>query len=88
MVRRRLIFKGIVQGVGFRYRSMYIAESLRLTGWVKNQYDGSVLMEVQGSPDAIDQMIVKLGQQRFLYIESIDSEDIPVEENERSFGVR
>ena len=35
-VRKRIIFHGRVQGVGFRYTAKYLARSLRLTGWVKN----------------------------------------------------
>lgn len=88
MVRKQITFSGMVQGVGFRYRSYHIAESLGLTGWVKNQWDGTVLMEVQGSDAAIDQLIINLGRQRFIYIEDIDIRDISVDEHERSFEVR
>ena len=49
MVRKHIFFSGDVQGVGFRYRSFYIAQSLGLTGWVENLWDGRVEMEVQGS---------------------------------------
>lgn len=48
MVRKHIYFSGDVQGVGFRYRSCYIAQSLGLTGWVENLWDGRVEMEVQG----------------------------------------
>ena len=44
MVRKHIFFSGDVQGVGFRYRSFYIAQSLDLTGWVENLWksgDGS-----------------------------------------------
>ena len=47
IVRKHIIFRGRVQGVGFRYHSTYKAENLGLTGWVRNCYDGSVEMEVQ-----------------------------------------
>ena len=40
MVRKHIYFSGDVQGVGFRYRSCYIAQSLGLTGWVENLWDG------------------------------------------------
>ena len=40
MVRKHIFFSGDVQGVGFRYRSFYIAQSLGLTGWVENLWDG------------------------------------------------
>ena len=47
MIRRQIIFYGRVQGVGFRYKARYMADSLGLTGYVHNEYDGSVKMEVQ-----------------------------------------
>lgn len=45
MVRKHIFFSGDVQGVGFRYRSFYIAQSLGLAGWVENLWDGRVEME-------------------------------------------
>ena len=47
-IRQRIVFHGRVQGVGFRYTAKYLARSMNLTGWVKNEYDGTVVMEVQG----------------------------------------
>ena len=48
MVRKQIRFRGKVQGVGFRYHAKNAASSLGLTGWVRNESDGSVYMEVQG----------------------------------------
>ncbi|MDX2430766.1 MAG: acylphosphatase [Bacteroides sp.] len=48
---------GRVQGVGFRYAARDLARSLGLKGWVENQADGSVLILVQGSPEACNQYI-------------------------------
>ena len=42
IVRKHIYFSGDVQGVGFRFRSYYIAQSLGLTGWVENMWDGRV----------------------------------------------
>ena len=47
-IRKHIIFYGRVQGVGFRYYSVYKSRQLGLTGWVRNLYDGTVEMEVQG----------------------------------------
>jgi len=44
----RIIARGIVQGVGFRYHTSEKANSLNLQGTVENQSDGSVLIYVQG----------------------------------------
>ncbi|HNV71463.1 MAG TPA: acylphosphatase, partial [Candidatus Ozemobacteraceae bacterium] len=43
MMRRiRVIVRGMVQGVGFRYFTVRQAESQGLAGWVENLEDGSV----------------------------------------------
>ncbi len=39
---------GRVQGVGFRYYTEKKAKEIGLTGYVQNQPDGSVLIEVEG----------------------------------------
>lgn len=52
-LRLHLRFIGTVQGVGFRWTNQGIANQLKLTGWVRNNSDGSVEMEIQGPPAAI-----------------------------------
>ncbi|MCR5097868.1 MAG: acylphosphatase [Lachnospiraceae bacterium] len=53
-MRYHITFYGQVQGVGFRYTASHAAERYRLTGWVRNEYDGSVTCEIQGGADEID----------------------------------
>ena len=48
-VRKHIYFYGRVQGVGFRYYAVQKAGQLGLAGWVRNRYDGSVEMEVEGA---------------------------------------
>ncbi len=86
-IREHIIFYGHVQGVGFRYRAMYLARSLQLTGWVRNEWDGTVEMEVQGTLQDIQQLLVKLREQRFIFISDVREKRIPVEP-ENSFHVR
>lgn len=88
ITRRHIVFSGNVQGVGFRYRAYHAAQSLRLTGWVRNEWDGTVEMEVQGSPDSINKMIGMINQGTFVLIENIDMKTIPVDEQERDFRIR
>ncbi len=54
MKRVRLIISGRVQGVFFRARTKAMAESLGLTGWVRNLRDGSVEAVFEGSDSAVD----------------------------------
>lgn len=84
----KLQFYGRVQGVGFRYRARYAADGLGLTGWVENQWDGSVCMEVQGSREKIYEMIRRIRQGTFVQVDNMEMKEIPPEENERSFRVR
>ncbi len=84
--RRKIRFHGRVQGVGFRYRANYIASSLGLTGWVQNEYDNTVSMEVQGDSAMIDKMLLTLNSGSYIQIDWIDSEVISLKE-ERSFRV-
>ena len=86
--RRKYLFKGRVQGVGFRFRCFSIANELKLTGFVKNEYDGSVSMEVQGEGMQIERMIEKLYQQPFIEIEQIHYHLLSIKENEKSFEIR
>ncbi|CDZ40715.1 acylphosphatase [Neorhizobium galegae] len=53
---------GRVQGVGFRAWTREEAEQLGLTGWVRNEPDGSVLALLAGWPAAITQMLERLRQ--------------------------
>ena len=78
IVRKHIIFHGSVQGVGFRYYSEHKANQLRLTGWVKNLYNGDVEMEVQGEEPLIDQLIIFLQNRTYIWIEKLDARSIPL----------
>ena len=86
-VRKHIVFYGRVQGVGFRYTAKYLARSLELTGWVKNDWDGTVTMEVQGRGQLINKLLTGLNHPRFISIEWMDTKEIPLEE-ERGFDVK
>jgi acylphosphatase len=51
---------GRVQGVAFRWEAQHAAERLSVTGWVRNEPDGSVTAHVEGEPDAVNDMVVWL----------------------------
>lgn len=85
MIRRQITFYGWVQGVGFRYRARHAADRVGATGWVRNEYDGSVTMEIQGTEDQIDQVILALERGRYLKIEFMDVKTIPVVPDEYGF---
>lgn len=75
MKRRRYIFKGRVQGVGFRYKTMLYARMLDLTGNVRNLANGDVELYVQGKEESIDILIQKLREDKLINIINIFKED-------------
>jgi acylphosphatase len=53
----RLIIKGSVQGVGYRWWARGEARRLGLDGWVRNRHDGTVELVAAGPEAAIEEMI-------------------------------
>ena len=88
VLRYRLRFFGYVQGVGFRYTAQHAAEMLGLTGYVKNEYDGSVSCEVQGEKEVIDRFIELIHAARYIEVSRMEKEKMPVDMEERSFRVK
>ena len=54
---RRLVVRGRVQGVGFRYATVHAAQRLGIAGWVRNRRDGSVEAVVHGSAESVEAMV-------------------------------
>ncbi len=85
IIRKHMIFKGRVQGVGFRYRARHAAALVGATGWVRNDPGGSVSMEIQGTEEQINKVIELISQGTFVLIEDMDTSIIPLKEDEREF---
>lgn len=87
MLRYNLIFKGRVQGVGFRYRAMLLANKLGLTGDVSNLYNGDVECNIQGEKKKIEEFIYRLNNSRYIEIDKVIKTEIQVIE-EKGFRVK
>ena len=85
VIRKRIRFFGSVQGVGFRYRAKHAAASVGATGWVRNEYDGSVSMEIQWTESQIDQVILAIERGTYLHIENMDARTILAVDDEHGF---
>ena len=57
MARVRASVRGRVQGVAFRVSALREAVRLGLSGWVRNEADGSVELEAQGERDRLDALL-------------------------------
>jgi acylphosphatase len=53
----RVVVRGMVQGVGFRWFVRERARALQLRGWVRNQPDGSVEFAACGTEAAVDALL-------------------------------
>ena len=87
MTRKHIVFSGSVQGVGFRYRARHAADLYGCTGWVRNEWDGSVTMEIQGEEEAIDRVIQAIDAGRYVEILNMAVRTVEVDPDERSFRV-
>lgn len=88
IIRKKVFVYGTVQGVGFRYRAEHAANMLGVTGWVRNEPDGSVLLEVQGTDEQIDKVLAMVNQGTYVNIDRITANQIPIEEREYGFYIR
>ena len=53
---------GTVQGVKYRATAQREARRRGLTGWVRNEPDGAVLIDVEGNPSAVDAFLTWCGE--------------------------
>lgn len=88
MLEMKLIIKGVVQGVGYRYSIVAGVEKLSLpvVGYVKNLADGSVEILAHGDIESLKSLrkVAREGSSRSNVREIIESELTPVEDSEYS----
>lgn len=88
IIREHLVFTGRVQGVGFRFRAGHLAKHYGVTGWIRNNYDGSVEAEMQGREEELDKIIQSLQQDSYIRIDWVTRDKIEIEPLEQGFSVR
>lgn len=55
--RVHAVVRGYVQGVNFRYHTIRTAQSLGLSGWVANRWDGAVEAVAEGMRSDLDEFL-------------------------------
>ena len=79
---------GRVQGVGFRYSTSRKARSLGLTGWVRNEYDGTVEVVAFGDEHAISQLATWLDTgPPGARVTRVDASSVPYSDAYRTFSI-
>jgi acylphosphatase len=75
----KVIYKGMVQGVGFRYRSQEISSGFKVAGYVKNLADGSVELVVEGEGHVIESFLSQVAKEMAFNISSSLEQAMPHE---------
>ena len=84
---KHIIFVGRVQGVGFRFTALDIANRYKLTGLVRNVPDGTVEMIAQGLSGDIDDCIRDIKEAFEGYIRETKTEEIPPDPQYTNFKI-
>ena len=87
MIAKHIIFKGRVQGVGFRYTAQRIASLSQMTGFVRNLPDGSVEMLAQGTQKEIENCIKDIEESFGGYIRETKINEIPPDPRYTNFQI-
>ena len=79
----RLVIRGRVQGVGYRWWARGQARRLKLGGWVRNRLDGSVELLATGPPAALDRLVQACHRgpaaAEVISVERLETEDLDLE---------
>ena len=87
-IRRRYLFSGRVQGVGFRYTVKNVAMRHDVNGFVKNLPDGRVELVMEGSAGEIDGVLRDVRGRMVDYIRAVDSTSAPANGEFEHFSIR
>ncbi len=85
--RVRVIYRGHVQGVGFRATCVTIAGHWTLTGFVRNEPDGSVSLEVQGATVDVEQFLAAVAARMQANITAADLSELARRPTDSRFRV-
>ena len=86
-IRKEFHFEGNVQNIGFRFEVQSHAKPLGIIGYAKNNDDGSVTAELQGSEKNINKVITDLQNIDRIQIDSMTEKEIPLDYYENDFYI-
>ncbi len=84
---KRVLFRGRVQGVGFRQTTYSLAKMFPVKGYVRNLPDGRVELVLEGDLIDVDAFIGRVGRTMDNYIEDHEESEVPTQ-NFENFEVR
>ena len=75
MIARHVIYRGRVQGVGFRYTTRDVAGGFAVAGFVRNLSDGSVELVAEGEADQVEAFLAAIEDRMVGYIKTATVQD-------------
>jgi acylphosphatase len=87
VIAKHLVYSGRVQGVGFRFTVLNVANNYRLTGYVRNLSNGGVEVFVQGHFESIDSFQRDIDESFAGYIRQTDVELVPANTSLTEFKI-
>jgi acylphosphatase len=83
-----VLYRGRVQGVGFRYTARTVAEGYAVHGFVRNLPDGRVQLVVEGPAGEVEQFRTALETRMADYIDDAATQTRPATGEFRGFEIR
>jgi len=84
---KRVVFAGRVQGVGFRVTTREIARQYPVTGYVRNQPDGTVEVVVTGAEESIREFVDAVARRFQANISAVSETPLVVDRDYESFEI-
>ena len=88
MIRRRSVFTGRVQGVGFRATVDDIAQGFEVLGYVRNLPDRRVEVVVEGDEAEVERFLARIGDRMEGHIKQRSDDDSPPTREFADFSIR
>ncbi len=77
--RRRVIFSGRVQGVGFRASTSWTARGFDVVGYVRNLPDGTVEVVAEAEAAEIDRFVAAVHERMSGFVRGVDVSPLPTD---------
>lgn len=87
-VRKRVLYSGHVQGVGFRYNAFQFAKPRNVTGWVRNLANGRVELVVEGEKPEVEALLDEIVSSMSENIEDVSTTVEEPTSEFRDFSIR
>ncbi|WP_243456482.1 acylphosphatase [Mobilitalea sibirica] len=87
ILRKKYVFSGRVQHVGFRKEVYLIAQKIGLTGWIQNRTDGKVEAQIQGEKSKIEFLIRYMKSLKRIRITNLEEKDITILNQDNDFTI-